>query len=234
MSTPHIETLKALWDAESSHIGLIATRTAMLRGVQTARSHQNEANSSLAPISSKLAEQHGHAKALQRRLDQYTRTVKTTRDLIDSGRAPDFQMAVRQLQQCEQIVDELETELLELFESIEASEASLNTAQQCASEAGEARKRAEQRASDQMTPLSTQLDAASEQISLRRQDVPLDLLEWYDRLRADERVPISEIREQACSACRIQPPNQMLREIRNGKRVHRCRNCSRFLWIRND
>ena len=130
------------------------------------------------------------------------------------------------------IVDELETELLELFESIEASEASLNTAQETASEAAEARQRAEQRASDQMTPLSDELDAASEQIRLRRQDVPLDLLEWYDRLRANDRVPIAEIKENACSACRIQPPSQTLREIRTGKRVHRCRNCSRFLWIR--
>ena len=231
MSTP-IETLKALWDAEASHIGLIATRTEMLRGVQTARSHQNHANAALAPLSGKLSEQHGSAKALQRRLDQYTRTVHTTRDLIDSGRAPDFQMATRQLAQCEQIVDDLETELLELFESIEASEASLNTAQETASEAAEARQRAEQRASDQMTPLSDELDAASEQIRLRRQDVPLDLLEWYDRLRANDRVPIAEIKENACSACRIQPPSQTLREIRTGKRVHRCRNCSRFLWIR--
>ncbi len=231
MSTP-IETLKALWDAEASHIGLIATRTEMLRGVQTARSHQNDANSAVGPLSGKLAEQHKSAKALERRLNQYTRTAHMTRDLIDSGRAPDFQMATRQLAQCEQIIDELETELLELFESIEASEASLNTAQQNASEAGEARQRAEQRATDHMAPLSDQLDAASEQIRLRREDVPLEFLEWYDRLRATARVPISEIREKACSACRIQPPSQTLREIRTAKRVHRCRNCSRFLWMR--
>jgi predicted nucleic acid-binding Zn-ribbon protein len=204
----------------------------MLRGVQAARSNQNQANSTLSPISGRLAEQHDHAKSLQRRLDQYTSTVKMTRELIDLGRAPDFQMALRQLQQCEEIVDKLETELLELFDSIETSEASLNTAQQCASEAAEARQRAEQRASDQTAPLSTQLAAALEQISLRRQDVPTHLLEWYDRLRATDRVPISEVREKTCTACRMQTPDQIMREIQAGKRVHRCRNCSRFLWIR--
>jgi|GEM_PF-7029408 len=232
MSTSPLQTLLSLWDAEASHIGLIATRTEMLRGVQIARSEENQATDRPARLQEQLDREQTSSDELQKRLDQYTRTVRTTKDLIDSGQATDFDRATRQLAQCRQIVDDIETELLELFDTISESEGAVVKAKEVAAEATATRQRAEQRAREQMTPLSSQLEEASGQIRRRREDVPLDLLEWYDRLRASDRVPIAEIRDKACSGCRIQPPNQTLREIRVGKRVHRCRNCSRFLWIR--
>jgi predicted nucleic acid-binding Zn-ribbon protein len=231
MTSNRIETLVALWEAESSRLSVEADRAALDHAIRNTRTARESAHAGIEPCEATLAQYRQQELQLEDKLERYSKTAQRTQEFIDTGAAPDFQLALGQLKQCQEIVDALETEILELFETIEASETAVETTLKQAEAADHAVNCAATERENRLPLVKTALESAHDQIKACRREVEVSDLEWYDRLRAGNRVPLAHLRDGACSACQIQPPSQIVRELRTGKKLHRCRQCARFLWL---
>jgi predicted nucleic acid-binding Zn-ribbon protein len=168
-------------------------------------------------------------RAVMRKLESYQKRIETTRAMIEAGKAPDYRLADQQLRSCLEIADDLETRALELMEQRDEAEAHLARARGAAA-------RAVQQIGDHAAAAAARQPAIVEELrslEAARPEleslVPAPLLAAFRALRERGRSAVSPLKEGACSLCNYGAPAQVLLEIKNGVRVHQCRNCQRFL-----
>ena len=169
-------------------------------------------------------------RRLNRHLEDYTQRRDRTRSMIDEGRAPDFQAAQRQLDQCAAIVDETEDTLLGVLDAREQLAARRAAVQNEVKLAEKAQVELTARR-DREAPV---LDAEHDALLARRppllQAVPVFHHQRYNDLRRRDRDVLALVDGGACSACRIHISPQVAIEVTTGKRVHNCRGCDRYLY----
>ena len=169
----------------------------------------------------------------QKRTEESTRSYEAQRAnavrALEQG-AGSADAAERQIQQCEDILDELETATLELMEQQEnlarqLADANTNT---------EAKKRA---AGDMEASTPTEIQELKEIIRehTASRDSALSALERslrdrYDALVTRKGTAMAPIRRDACSACRRVVPPQQVVDLRLLK-LQTCRGCCRWLLL---
>jgi len=212
----------ALDDVQRTQSALRVETTERMEQVKTTTATCGKLDHDLALLSEKEA-------ALERRLKAYLGRRDTTQRLMDQGLAVDFTAASRQLEQCSAIVDELETELLELMEQKDDAERMLGEGQDRANDAKVAAEKHAQMRRTKDVELESRAQTLSGERQERWKEINPTFHNAYKVLRQRQRTALSVILDGNCSECHISVAPQMALEVLTSRKVHLCRSCHRFL-----
>lgn len=188
-----------------------------------------ELKAEVAQVEAARAEATTAERQVHRELERYGGMRDRTRAQLDAGAVPDYLSAERQLANYLEIIDGMETDLLERMEAREGLEhridaLGMRVRHRQATQAEQAL------AAETEGPLrKAELDVLNRQ---RRELTPLlppHLLREYESLREVHRDAVILLQDGACQACRMVQPPQVVLEVRRGSHMHRCRGCTRFL-----
>ncbi len=127
-------------------------------------------------------------------------------------------------------MEELEDEALELFDRVEAEEATLE--KRSATHQKWKRRIEEELAElrQEMKAHRQKLEAAQAKRRQLAQDVEPSLLEHYERLLRDNENPIVSVRGVRCTGCNLQLSEITLERVREGREIVTCESCLRILY----
>lgn len=203
--------------------------------VKTTTARVAERKQRLATAQAELERLQTEERENSRRLKELTAKRDRTKQLIDSGRAPDYEKATQQLQQQNDLADEAETALLITMEEREAAEAELAEATASLERARTGDANSRRRYKKTSPGLKKEI---ADKTALR--PALLDKIEpnrrrQYSDLRRQGLDAIAHVVKGACNHCFQSTPPQTANEIRGGRRIHNCRGCGRFFFaVRDD
>ena len=161
-----------------------------------------------------------------------TRAEKAERDLMASTNSKAYEAAIRESDAAKKHLSTLETQILELMESIEQAEKEM-----AEREPEVARLRAEM--DEKIRAFEEQTSAQEREIAARRSErdrvlasMPKNISALYSRIstRIRDGVAVAEARAGSCTACFMALRPQMMAEVRRGDEIILCDNCSRILY----
>jgi predicted nucleic acid-binding Zn-ribbon protein len=163
-----------------------------------------------------------------RRLAQYQNRLGRALKVLETG-VGNPEAAERQRVQCLEIIDRIETEILEAMEvqeeiqpRLDAAIASVNAAEQALAKARETSPARIATVTEEIRELRTAHDAIH--ITLDR-----EVQGRYDLLRARKPPAVARIHHNACKLCMFTVPKQATIEMKRG-RLMTCRGCGRWLY----
>ena len=227
----HADTARiaALWEIDHAIDVLKAEIKRLYADVEAAKQAISDAEKALASRNAELLAAKEGERALSRKLAMYVGQRDRTKEMLDTGTAPDYGAAKKQYEQCAAIADETESELLEAMEKSEAATAARDAAiakleqeKQRLASASEIRK-----AKDH--GLRVELEAKTPLREERWKAIHPDDRTQYANLLRLGKEPLAEIRAKTCFACHTEVGPQMRVEIAQAKASHRCRGCQRWL-----
>ncbi len=166
---------------------------------------------------------------LQRRLDDYVRQRDRTKDLIDTGRAPDFLAAERQVKGCQEVVDRLEGELLEAMEAREAVEKRIAVALEGVGIEKARVRDALERQRTRRPEVETRWKVIAPLRKERRGALAPDLLRKYDDLRGRSRPVLIKVIDGSCEFCHMRVQPNIIQNF-DRDRLASCSGCG--CWLR--
>ncbi len=221
--------LIALWTAEQVVDDLLSERAALDEAIEKAEAELVRAEEVVAGIAAEqevLKEQeHTHS----RRLHSYARKRDDTRELIDTGRAPDFLVAEQQHEKCAAIADEAETALLEIMETQDETASRKAGAVDVRDLKTHRLNACRDAKSKRLPELEASLAAAEGERDTALEPVSAYLLGRYSNLRKKSLSCVVPVRDGNCTGCRMALNRTTLAEHKRGVTVHHCTNCGRFL-----
>ena len=227
----HEDGLKVydLWKKEQVRDALLA-EWAKLNGVvkrlkdeQQAKADEIEA---LTGLQAALRERERDAN---RRNERYVGRRAKAQKAIDTGTATDFGLAQEQVSKCTDLLDAVDTELLELYEELESVDTNIEAVRRVHAQKGQLLEAAEAARTARKTPLKQEFDAITAERDAARLPVWRDHLARYDRLRAKKLQPFGPLVEGACGGCMVGIPGVELSSHKRGADVGICKQCGRFL-----
>ena len=226
---PDTARIAALWEVDHAIEGLKSEIKRLYADVDAAKLAIVEAETALATREKELAAAKEHERALSRKLAMYVGQRDRTKEMLDTGTAPDYGAAKKQYEQCAAIADETEGELLGAMEQSEAATtardgatARLDQEKQRLAGAQEIRK---SRDHGLRVELETKTPLREERWkAIHPDDRPL-----YMNLLRQGKEPIAEIRAGTCFACHTEIGPQARMEVERNKAPHHCRGCQRWL-----
>lgn len=224
---PELERLSRLADLDDAITARERELEAARAAAPEARARAAQAEVARAAIAAELAAHAAKERAGEREIELYRTRLARAVQALETG-AGDAAAAERQRVQCVEILDRLETELLELLEARDGIAGRLAAADEAL-----AARRAEISAAEVAT--APAVDAATAAlVELRaerdalRPAIEAHELARYDQLRGRGRRPVSAIVDKACKACRRGLIPHQLHELARG-RLERCGGCGRWL-----
>jgi len=161
---------------------------------------------------------------VQRDLDRYIIRRDRAAKLLEGGEVVDFDA-----EQCREYVDRLEGEVLDCMEQREA----LIDAGSALETQGESLKDEKGRAYEQWVVEGRQIRIEIDEVWPRRQalsaELTSDIRQRYEGFRQREEVPVATLGDVVCLECNVVVHDQVRIEVNNGRRVHCCRGCGRWL-----
>ena len=233
--TLHDDTLKliTLWEAEAIRDRLLLDIASLQEAIDTANVALKKSKKDIEAVEkeqeAKKTEEHGHS----RRFHTYCKKRDDTRELIDTGRATDYEVAERQYASCAAIADEEETILLEIMEQLDTIAEKLQNAISVSELKEHQRDERKREQESQLPGLQEQLQAATAARDNAREDTPKQHMSRYDRLRVKKLSCVVPIVSGNCGGCRMKITSVHLAEHKRGATTHHCQNCGRFLGALN-
>lgn len=217
-----------VWQADVTIDHLRAEHEALVAGVVHAREALALATSARDASARELDEVRRTERANSRELDTYVQRRDATRALIDGG-TPDYDAAVRQLERCTALVDELETKGLELLERLDVLVATLRDAEKAITKVEAELREAQAALAARDAPLRVELAAAVVRRDAAAKEMPVDYRVPYAELRRRKRPALVNVVEGNCAVCHMRVPPQRLVEVQMGRGVHTCPGCLGYL-----
>lgn len=192
-------------------------RASEFKGVETRASDAKERR---AQLERELAESRARAE-------------KAERDLMSSTNSKAYEAAIRESDAAKKHISTLETQILELMETIEQAEKEMSER-----EPEVARLRAEM--DEKIKGFESQAAAQEEELKARRTEreavlasMPKSASALYTRISARIRdgVAMAEARNGSCTACFMALRPQMMADVRRGEEIILCDNCNRILYF---
>jgi predicted nucleic acid-binding Zn-ribbon protein len=226
---PDTARIAALWEVDHAIDVLKQEIKRLYADVENAKQAIVDAESALASREKELAAAKEQERALSRKLAMYVGQRDRTKEMLDTGTAPDYGAAKKQYEQCAAIADDTERELLEAMQTSEtatavrdAAVAQVATEKQRLAAAQEIRKSKDH-------GLRVELEAKTPTREERWKALHPDDRTQYANLMRLGKEPIAEIRGKTCFACHTEVGPQARVEIAQEKATHRCRGCQRWL-----
>jgi predicted nucleic acid-binding Zn-ribbon protein len=226
---PDTVRIAALWEVDHAIETLKSEVKRLYADVDKGKNAVAGAEQALRLREQELAAAKETERALGRKLAMYVGQRDRTKEMIDTGTAPDYGAAKKQFEQCAAIADETETALLGAMESSEAATAARDAAtvalaqeRQRLTDALETRKARDH-------GLRVELESRTPVREARWKALHPDDRPQYLNLLRQGREPLAEIRGGTCFACHTEVGPQMRMEVERDKASHRCRGCQRWL-----
>lgn len=165
--------------------------------------------------------------------DLNTSLERTERNLKAAQNPKQYEAAVREKSILEKQISDLETQILEKTEVLEAAEKTLaERADEIAS--------IEQERTARLLEFETEVEQQEEKLQTlqdRREQafatLPKNLAATYDRLvkRIRDGVAVAEVKNGACGSCQMRLRPQMLVDIKVSGEILTCESCTRILYV---
>jgi len=163
-----------------------------------------------------------------RRLAQYHTRLQRAEKVLETG-VGDPAAAERQRVQCLEIIDGIETEVLEALEVQEDIQPRLDAANERVAAAERAVVEARQSGPERVASLVDEIG----ELRVAHDDIhgtlDREIRGRYDLLRSRKPPAVARIRNDACAMCMYTVPKQATIEMRRGRLVT-CRGCGRWLY----
>ncbi|MAY80237.1 MAG: hypothetical protein CL930_05555 [Deltaproteobacteria bacterium] len=166
---------------------------------------------------------------VQQELDRYIIRRDRTAKLLEGGSELDYVTVERQLLQCTEKVDELENSVLELMEQrddhigrIAHLGAEISRLEGERGTAHAEWVRVGRMARTEIETLMPRRVAALAEL-MREQAIV------YEDFRKRTKAPVAYFSGHSCGACHVSAGSQVYLEVSQGRRVHQCRGCNRWL-----
>ncbi len=166
-------------------------------------------------------------RGLQRKLSDYRNSRASAVRLLETGQG-DAEAAQRQIDRCEALIDETETELLELLEQADALEALVSEASAAVAASRERLAQLDGSVPEEIAKLQASMASLTEQRRALIDTLPRELVSRYEHWRARGKWAVSRIVGKTCDACRMEVQPQHRSDLRRG-RIAPCRGCHRYL-----
>lgn len=221
-----LETLTRLADIDDELLKLSRQRDRILQRMPDATEVRDAAARARQEAWDAVQESKTAERDTDKRLHAFMHRKANANRALELGTS-DAAAAIRQLEQCIQAIDELETELLELMEQTEALEEILSTAE--ASLAREEEHLLEVAASvdADLPPVEARQEELRAQKEVEKKDLIRDTRTRYELFSA-RKMAFARINGGACSRCHTHLGPQREQDVRRG-RVLNCPRCHR--WI---
>lgn len=177
------------------------------------------------------------ARAIRARLEaeiaeNRTRVERAERNLMASQNQKDYEAAIREIDAARKHISQLETQVLEMMETIEQSEKELETREP---EVNKLRTELDEKMAAFESQAKTQiaeLEAARRKREELIKTLPRQTSALYNRIstRIRDGVAVAEARNNSCTACHISLRPQVMAQIRRGDEIILCDNCNRILY----
>jgi predicted nucleic acid-binding Zn-ribbon protein len=199
-----------------------------------ARAALAEAEAALATATSGVAEaqalvdaNRADERAAQRRLDELKQKHASAIRILETG-AGDAAAAERQLENCERLIDETETAMLEVLEAQDHVKGTLAAAQERRATAEATAGRARTEVPPKVEELTAAIADLGGRVDAELAALPADIRKRYQALRAAGKWPVAHVKDGSCAACRMTVPPQKVTEVKKG-RLEECNGCKRWL-----
>ena len=212
-------------DALKAEAGQLAQDVRTLRG-QAAALRQRHSD---------LTEQHSavqeRERTLNRQLADYAKKRDRTRTLIETGGAPDFEAAQRQLQQLLDLHDEVETRALEAMEERETLEAALTDTAADTARTEAAAAAAKERETERRPEIAARYSTLKPKHASFAKKLTTAHLARFQELKRKGVKPMVNLVDGTCPQCHIEPPPMIKVDVARGStRVNACRGCGAFFF----
>ncbi len=236
MSIPEIVTLVKLQEAETEIVRL-------QKVLEEVEKKKNKLASRLKQFENALTENQEELERAQKScrdneleikiVDE--RIIKSNENLRNVTTNKEYQVLLREVDDNKKRKDALETELLELMDERDKSQAIVEESQkeyqlleeQIRSEQGEIEKQ-----STEDRELLDEYLARQEEIG---QTLDPKLMERFRKIsKMNQGSAVSKVNDQVCMGCFMNVPPQMYIEVQRGNTLISCPQCSRFLYYENN
>lgn len=175
---------------------------------------------------------HSRARLENEVVEQKGRAERAERNLMSSKKQEEYTAAIREADAARKQISTLETQILELLESLEKSETALNDRADEIASLNSDREARLKLYDDETRKQSDQLNTARAERDLVFVALPKALSSLYGRIstRIRDGVAVAEARNRSCTACFMSLRPQVMSEIRRGEEVITCDNCGRILY----
>lgn len=225
---PDLERLARLSDADMALWKAQDALAAAKGAVAAARRTVAEAEAARDAVRAEEQQIKDRERATHRELEQYRRRLDRAIKALETAMG-DPAAAERQRVQCLEIIDRLETDMLEIFEELEEIEPRVKAAQTVVAEAEAVLERTRAEAPDRIGAAQTQVDELQATRDAEYGPLPRELKGRYDLLLGRKPPPVSRIVQGACRKCHHSVPQQALIDIATNDKILQCRGCGR--WI---
>ncbi len=165
--------------------------------------------------------------------DAQLRLEKYKSDLMRVRNQTEYAAALREIDMAKKLIGALETQILELLETIEGLEREIRER----TPEIEARR---QHFDVLLAECATAVERLTEELNRVRQQreelaqtIRPDLLARYTRLmELRDGIALAEVRDGSCTACHMTIRPQVYADVRKGQEILTCDNCSRILFYR--
>jgi predicted nucleic acid-binding Zn-ribbon protein len=226
---PDTARIAALWEVDHAIEGLKNEIKRLYADVETAKLAIVDAESGLAARDKDLASAKEHERALSRKLAMYVGQRDRTKEMLDTGTAPDYGAAKKQYEQCAAIADETESELLVAMEQSEAATSARDAATARLDQEKQRLAGAQEIRKSRDHGLRVELETKTPLREERWKAIHPDDRPLYMNLLRQGKEPIAEIRAGTCFACHTEIGPQARMEVERNKAPHHCRGCQRWL-----
>ena len=197
-----------------------------------------DADARLEEIATLQAETEGkRSEAIQKeqgvqvQLDRYIVRRDKSAKLLEGGSALDFLTVQRQLEQCTEKVEDLEMQVLEIMERRDELKKQLSALATDTETAQADRETAHATWLHDGRILAKELGELEPARAAAWADLAGEHRSQYGDMRRRNKAVTAEIISDSCSECHVSIQSQVGLEVRQGRRLHTCRGCGRWLVL---
>jgi predicted nucleic acid-binding Zn-ribbon protein len=166
-------------------------------------------------------------RAIHRRLEEYRQRRASGVRMLEQGRG-DPEAAQRQIERCDELIDEAETEMLERLEAADGLDEAVQAAQGGVDEASEQLAALQQTVPERVTALQAEIRSIAGDREGVFASLPGDIQSRYASFRGKRKWAVARVKGDSCDACRMKVAPQIIADLRRGL-VVQCRGCKRWL-----
>lgn len=226
---PELVAISAVWQPDHLIDTLKAEHEALSAAVAGALREQESAAGAVREAVARLEALRKEERTNAREIESYTQKRDVTLRMIETGTAPDYAAAERQLQSCRELVDQYETRALELMEAIDGVESERRAGVERERRAAVVLEDARAALKRRDAPLRAEMAAAIERRNAAWAALPAEYRGPYAEQRRKKRPAMVNSHEGACAVCGARIAPQRLVETQLARAVHTCVGCG--AWI---
>ncbi|MGE4497755.1 MAG: zinc ribbon domain-containing protein [Deferribacterales bacterium] len=147
----------------------------------------------------------------------------------------EYEAVLKELDVLKKNVNEGEYKILELQDTVSASQSKFEELQAKETELKASLEEKETQKNEEDSEATAELAELKTKREEAQAVVKKSIISKYERVRhARNNLAIVRVTDEICTGCYIKVPPQLYVEVKKGKALHQCPNCQRFLYALND